>query len=238
MTTGVSYRAVARQPRLADQVAQQIRELIADGNLQPGDRLPTERELADSFGVSRTVVREALRALGAQGLVDLPGGRGAVVSALQPAAIAGALGLLLRLADDPKPYRKLFEVRRLIEVEAAGLAATRARPEDLATLETIAGRMSPEAALDQAAEADVAFHAALAQATGNELFGMLLGSLTEAMLEMRQGVLTQPGAREQAVADHQHILARVQAGDEAGARQAMLDHLADGERRLLGSNPD
>jgi len=172
--------------------------------------------------------------LGAQGLVDLPGGRGAVVSAPQPEALAGAMSLLRRLTHDPQPHRKLFEVRRLIEVEMAGLAAARATPEALAALEVEVRRMATGEALETMAAADVEFHAALAQATGNELFSVLLGSLTEAMLEMRRAVLAQPSARAAAVADHERILACVRAGDAPGAQAAMLSHLDDGEQRLLG----
>lgn len=233
MSTKIPYRAVARQPKLADQVVEQIAELIATRQLQPGDRLPPERELAEHFGVSRTVIREAMRSLVAKGLLEVRPGSGMVISAPRPSSVAESISLLLRLSTDKDPYTHVHEVRRLLEVEIAGLAAQRATAENLQDLEALIqtmerSREDPE----QFAEADVEFHASLAKATQNELFSVLLDSVVDIMLEVRHMAVALPGSIDSALRHHRHILERVKAGDVEGARQAMTAHLQEAEEQM------
>src|SRR5919199_1277395 len=115
--------------RLRDRAADQLLEMVISGGLEPGERLPPERELCAHLGVSRTVVREALNLLEARGLISIEHGRGAVVSGGSPRAVRDTLGLLLRV--QPKTLWELLEIRKILELEVAGLAAGRAEEGDL-----------------------------------------------------------------------------------------------------------
>src|SRR5918911_693694 len=128
----------SRRTRLRDRAADQLLEMVISGGLEPGERLPPERELCGHLGVSRTVVREALNLLEARGLISIEHGRGAVVSGDSTHAVRDTLGLLLRV--QPKVLWELLEIRRILEVEVPGLAAERARPDDVSAMRVQRGR--------------------------------------------------------------------------------------------------
>jgi GntR family transcriptional repressor for pyruvate dehydrogenase complex len=227
------YRTVNRQPNLADQVAQQIQDLIATRQLRPDERLPSERELAERFGVSRTVIREAVRSLAAKGLLEVKSGSGMVISVPQPSSVAESMSLLLRLSSEKDPYDYIFEVRHVLEVEIAGLAAQRATIEDIGDLEALMqSQMENLDNLERAAEADVDFHAALANATHNILFSILLDSVAEILLEVRRMGLTLPDVRGKVLEQHKKIFECVKQSDAEGARQAMIFHLREGKKYM------
>jgi GntR family transcriptional repressor for pyruvate dehydrogenase complex len=233
------FQAINRGATLSIRVTHQIEQLIVEGRLQPGDRLPPERELARQFGVSRTVVREAVRALVAKSLLDVQPGSGTVVRSPTTKSIAQSMRMLLRAGQPEVDYDKVHEVRRLLEVEIAGLAAQRHTAEDLEELEAIL-RESAETQDDPQCfpECDVAFHAALANATHNELFSLLLGSMVDVMIKVRELGFTVPGMPARALRHHRAIYEQVKAGASEGARQAMREHLIEAEdtmRRALAS---
>jgi GntR family transcriptional repressor for pyruvate dehydrogenase complex len=223
------FQAVIRQQNLSDQVAEQMQELIVSGQLQPGERLPSERELADRFGVSRTVIREAVRSLTAKGLIEVQSGSGMVISIPKVSSIAEHLGLLLRLNSEGDPLEYIFDVRFVLEVEIAGRAARQATPENIHDLETILENMAAQMKnVEEAARLDVEFHATLAKATQNPLFSILLDSVAEIMLEVRRMGMLLDHERS-VLRQHHRILDRVKAEDVEGARQAMSDHLQTGQ---------
>jgi GntR family transcriptional repressor for pyruvate dehydrogenase complex len=224
------FRTIQRGTTLSNRVTHQIEELIFEGHLQPGDRLPPERELARQFGVSRTVIREAVRALVAKSLLDVQPGSGTIVRSPTPESVAASMTMLLRTAQPETDYDKVHEVRRLLEVEIAGLAAERRTAEDLEGLEAIL-RESSETQDDPACfpECDVAFHATLAQSTHNELFPLLLDSMADVMIKVRQLGFHVPGMPARALKHHQAIFEQVKAGEPEGARQAMREHLVESE---------
>src|SRR5262245_45477247 len=162
----------AQRVRSFDHIVGQIREAIASGGLEPGARLPSERELGTTFGVSRTTLREALRALEAQGVIEIrTGSRGGAFVA-EPSAdlVAGALGSLLRFRS--ATARELAEFRVPFEAENAAWAARRADPAALAQLEHIVGDVEVRASdasvpWEEVAPLEVRFHDAVARATGN-----------------------------------------------------------------------
>jgi GntR family transcriptional repressor for pyruvate dehydrogenase complex len=198
--------------------------------LKPGERLPSERELADQFGVSRTVVREAVRSLAAKGLLEVTAGSGMVVRKPTASSIADHFKLLLRLNSEGDPLDYIFDVRHVLEVEIAGRAALQATPMDIQDMERHLQLMADSHEnLEQAATADVEFHAALARATQNPLFPILLSSISGIMLEVRRLGFTLTGAPERILDEHARILDRVKAGDADGARQTMSDHLVAGQ---------
>ena len=230
MTEGsqTTFSRIRREPRLSDRVAALLLETIVARGLQPGDRLPSERELGEQFGVSRTVIREAVRALAAKGVIEVRTGSGLRVAAVDASAVSESIGLYLR--GGTVEYPKVHDVRRLLEVEIAGLAAERAHDADIARMRKLCEQM--EAALDdveRASRLDLAFHRAIARATDNELYLLLLDSIGEALLEIRRSNL-QSGAAAQTMAAHRKIADRIAARDPAGARRAMEEHLDHVER--------
>lgn len=230
--TAQRFQAVRRDLSLAEKVTRQIESMIVAANLQFGDCLPPERELAQQFGVSRTVVRQAIHSLVAKGMLEARPRGGSVVRRPDAAAVAQSLHLFLRSGEEQVDYGKVHEIRRLLEVEIAGLAALRRTEEDLAHL--AANLAEAEASLTDPnpahfAQIDLAFHAALARATHNELFELLLDSLSEIMIEVRKSGFAVPDTPARALRMHQAIFAQVQAGAPQGAREAMTNHLAEAE---------
>jgi GntR family transcriptional repressor for pyruvate dehydrogenase complex len=227
------FGALPRDATLAARVTDQIKQIIVAGHLQPGDRLPPERELARQFDVSRTVVREAVRSLTAQGLLDVRAGSGSVVRNPSLAAVTESMALFLRVGREDFDYRKILEVRRLLEVEIAGLAAERRTAEDL---ETLTALLAENATVGNDGERwlqnDMAFHAALAQATQNELFSLLLDSIADIMVGVRRLGFMIPDAAGRTLKYHGAILEQVRAGDAEGARAAMRDHLDEAEATM------
>jgi GntR family transcriptional regulator, transcriptional repressor for pyruvate dehydrogenase complex len=227
------YETIQRTPKLADRVAQQLQALISTQHLRPGDRLPPERDLAERFAVSRTVVREAVRSLVAKGLLEVHSGSGTFVRVVAPEAVTESLRMLLR--SSAGSYDSVLEVRQLLEVEIARLAAERATPQDLAAMEqTIVALAVTEGDPEAFARADVAFHAALARATQNDLFVILHDSIFDALLEVRRkGAAQVPGTVQRALYHHSDILRCVRAHDPLAAQEAMRAHLEESRQTML-----
>jgi GntR family transcriptional repressor for pyruvate dehydrogenase complex len=219
------FPQVSREPRLSDKVTELIRETIISRGLAPGTQLPSERELGEQFGVSRTVVREAVRALAAKGVVEVRSGSGLRVAAFDGANVSESLSWYIR--GGGLEYPKVHEVRSMVEVEMAGLAATRRTEAELAALTQSHALF--ESVIDQVEEAarvDVEFHATIAEATQNELFQIILSSMSEALIEIRRENLSAPGgAGSRTVAEHQRVLDAITERDADAARTAMRDHL-------------
>jgi GntR family transcriptional repressor for pyruvate dehydrogenase complex len=224
------FAPIARSERLADRVARALTESIVSGRLEPGAKLPTERELCEQFGVSRPVVREAVRSLIAKGLLDDSPRRGHVVSALGRDAVTESITLYLR--GRRLDYTKLMEVRAVVEVENAGRAAECATPADLEALDAAAAALRKGLDAEQAAVADVGFHRAIANATGNEFFGVLLDSIRDALITVQLPTLAEPRIVAGAIRHHRRILEQIAKHDRDGARAAMRKHLADAERGM------
>ena len=126
-------RQVERAARLSDKVAEAMLETILRRGLRPGTALPSERELGEQYGVSRTVIREAVRALTSRGVIDARAGRGLTVSQVAADAVSSSMRLYLHGLEE-LPYAKIHEVRVGIETQIAGLAAERATDEEIAEL--------------------------------------------------------------------------------------------------------
>src|SRR4051794_5481646 len=174
-----------RERRLADKVADLLLETIVARGLAPGERLPSERELGEQFGVSRTVVREAVRALAAKGVIDVRTGSGLRVAAVDGSNVSESMSLFLR-GSSTLDYPKVHEVRAVLEVEVAGLAAVRATDDDVAQMRENCERMETDDDVEAAALHDVEFHRAIARGTHNELYLLLLDSIGDALLEVRR----------------------------------------------------
>lgn len=220
---------------LSKQVTHSLESYIV-GQLQQGDRLPTEREMAQQYGVSRTVVREAVRALTARGLVQAHARSRYIVSTPTQASVSQSITTFLRAGMPELNYRKVMEVRFLLEVQIAGLAAERRTDDDLVKMNDIL-RATPLAEnVEQFVEVDMAFHSALAMATHNELYSLLLASIAEVMRAVRVLAFelnNEESRTERAYHYHSAIYEQVKQGDANGARAAMRQHMIEAEDTIM-----
>lgn len=217
------FQTVSKQ-RLVDRVVADIQDLIVQGKLPVGARLPPERELAQLFGVSRTVIREAVRILVTKGLLESKHGIGTMVRQGTRDQLVEPLGWLLQRND--ATLDDLHEVRTILEVEIAAEAARRATPEDIAQLEQVIEHAALVRA-DPAAFAatDAEFHQLLANILHNTLLSVLLDSIRALMAEIRLKVSRNSEFDTIVLADHAAILAAIRARNPMDARAAMQDHL-------------
>ncbi|HZC07135.1 MAG TPA: FadR/GntR family transcriptional regulator [Ktedonobacterales bacterium] len=218
------YQPIERS-KLFERIVAQIQGRIVRGELSAGDRLPPERELALSFGASRTAVREALKTLAQMGLVDMRPGRGTVVTDNTSAAMRSSLGLMLRVNHLHSP-NALVELREIIEPEIAALAAERATDAHIAALRDAVEMM--ERSLQRAdvyIEADTEFHRTLALATRNPLIISLVDSIVALLAEQRSLIFSVPGGPERGQVFHRTLLEAVERRDIELARTAMRAHL-------------
>lgn len=208
---------------LYEQVANNIENWIGSRALQPGDRLPSERELCEQFGLSRTVIREAIKTLAERGLVSIQPGRGNFVSRLSVENLSEVVNRFLRFSNET--HEDLMEVRELLEVKIAELAAHRAQPEDWARLEA-AVRSMEQAQGDTHLylAADLDFHSALAQATRSGVFVALINSIVDFLHDIRL-IGFSVNAYERGPEEHRKIYQAVRAQNPAAAGAAMREHL-------------
>lgn len=227
MTDALNLGRVSRTPRLSDIVSERLLAAIREAGLEPGSKLPSERELGDQFGVSRTVIREAVRHLAAKGILEVRSGAGATVAQMDSSGVSDALALFLDRAGLPDPP-KIHEVREAIEMQTVRLAAQRVTEEHLAEIRRTHEWLGQVADDPEAASlADVAFHRAIAQATDNELFVVLVDSIADVMINIRRATVWQPGRVQVGIAHHRRILDALERRDVEAAAQAMEDHLVD-----------
>lgn len=215
-----------------------MRVVIADitsGELATGQKLARETDLAKSFGVSRGVVREAIRGLEERGLIEVKHGRGATVNPdsdwdVFSAEVLSALLLTQRAAGVLREY---LECRRILEIEAAGLAAERATTQHLATLADCLAQMTASAhrargnpaAEDFYHQADTAFHRAVIAAAGNRALGRMTEPVHRALGEARRPLAKPEFRLERSIPEHKRILSAIADRDPGEARAAMGDHL-------------
>lgn len=223
-----SIERLEREPRLYERLADKILGRISSGVWKPGFRLPPERELSEAFGVSRTVVREAIKALEARGVLESTTGSGVSVSRADFNMVSRSLQTYMQLANRDDFEFRLNEVRRVLEVEMVALAAARRTPEQLSQLRQICQQMRAGGkTAKQMAELDFRLHVTLADATQNELFKVLLAPLINQLRD--QIILTWedfPRPVELVFDQHEAVVAAVESGDAEAGRQAMTRHLA------------
>lgn len=218
------YQTIATS-RLYEQIVEQIEQSILDGAIKLGDQLPPERELAQRFGVSRTAVREAIRALSEKGLVEALPGRGTFVTNNQSQAIRQSLDRMIRISQ-LDGVEHLIEVREILEPEIAARAAAHADEKDLAALrEAFAAMDQAGANADAYIEADLDFHLALAEAADNPLILALIDSIVVLLRQHRLRMFHVHGGPERGQLHHQRILDAVARHDADAARVAMHAHL-------------
>ena len=212
--------------RLYEQIVDQIESRIVAGELKIGDQLPSERELADQFAVSRTAVREAIKALRQRGLVEIRPGRGTFITNGTTDSIRNSLGMLMKFGGK-NGSMNLVEVREILEPEIAALAATRITDEFITAMQD-AVKIMDDTGLDNVdvfVEADLDFHLALAEGTQNPFIPILMDSIIDLLREQRKRTGVTRGGLQRGQIHHKKILDAVTRRDPQLARQAMHDHL-------------
>ncbi|MDH6591918.1 GntR family transcriptional repressor for pyruvate dehydrogenase complex [Variovorax sp. TBS-050B] len=232
------FQSIAPGARLADQVADALAAEVRSGRLSEGDRLPTETALAEQFGVSRTVVREAVSRLKSLGLLDSRQGSGVYVRA------AGVEPLRFEMPHvaSREAVIQMVELRRALEAEVAALAAERRTPDDVQRIRAaIEALHAAVAAGGNGAEEDLRFHRAIAEAARNPF---LIGTL-QYLRQFLHGATRVTRANEARRADfarevaeeHAHIVQAIEAGDVPGARAAARNHMDNAIRRIEQADP-
>jgi len=222
---GRAVYKLVRTSRLYEQIVQQIEESIVKGDLKPGDQLPAERDLAQRFGVSRTAVREAVKALREKGLVEAYSGRGTFVTDGTRNAVRQSLDLMSRMGQQ-EGSTHLAEVRAILEPEIAALAAQRIQESELTTMrEAVAVMDKAGQDPDAYIEADLDFHLALAEAAANPLILSLIDSIVGLLREQRLRIFKVSGGPERGQVHHKQILEAIEARDADKARDVMRAHL-------------
>lgn len=221
------FKAIKRR-RLYQDIVGQVHEFIREGVLKPGDRLPPERELAERLQVSRSSLREAMRALELQGLVVSRPGAGTFVSTESLDTLVSTIAASVTQARDA--LNDIFEMRHILEPEIAALAAERATQEDIqrmaAALEEQEGQVASGAT---GVEGDTAFHFAMAQATQNWALVKVIHTIADILRESRDQSLQTPGRPQRSLASHRHILETISNQDVEDARSAMEHHISEVE---------
>jgi GntR family transcriptional repressor for pyruvate dehydrogenase complex len=222
----------------SDDVVDGVKQMILDGRLQAGERLPAEKELAATLGVSRGSLREGVRALGTLGILDSRHGDGTYVTTLDPALLLAPVGFVAELQDDAAAFHA---VRRLLETEAAGLASLHIDDDGLARLRVVldeTARALVQQPLDheRLVDADLAFHEEIARASGNAVLAALVEGLAGRTSRTRlwRG-LSDEGAEDRAFVEHEAILAAIAARDPDRARLRMATHLLGLEDSATGA---
>jgi GntR family transcriptional repressor for pyruvate dehydrogenase complex len=211
-------------------ISEHMASQISERALKPGDALPTERDLAESYRVGRSSVREALRMLESKGLIK-PSGNGAFAVAEYGNPLSHSLNFLLTLEE--VSLLEIYEVRKILEVEAAGLAASRRTDRDLAHMsaaidEMIAGLSSQERYI----EADLQFHLAVATATGNRIASRMMDAIRDLLHRALASIYHIPGSPQRSIAQHREILEAIASADAEAARARMREHLLRVERDI------
>ncbi len=221
--------SVLEKSTVSSQAIESIKTLIISGVLKPGEALPAERELASMLGISRPTLREAIGALCAVNVLESRHGDGTFVTSLDPTLLLKPINFLLRV--DEKAILHLFEVRRVLEVGAAQLAAPRISNEELTKLQELV--QTAYRSLNQPTrylQYDYDIHTAIINSTGNPLYISLYESISQLSLESRQRTAGITATRERAHEDHLAIVNALRSHDPDKAAKAMQDHLELVER--------
>jgi GntR family transcriptional regulator, transcriptional repressor for pyruvate dehydrogenase complex len=221
-----------KKTRIHEEVVSQVHELIKEGRFKAGDQLPSERELAEAFKVSRTSVREALRALETRGLIISRTGTGNFVADLPIESLVAPLAKLL--IEEKDALADVFELRKLIEPHIAALAAERATAGDIDRMKRLLNKQREEVERGATGvEADTELHFAIGQATQNQAIKNLVSGLLDILSHSREESLQTEDRRKASILSHRAIVAAIEKHDQAKAREAMRDHIEQVEQRVL-----
>ena len=219
-----------RHTTLREEAAEQIRALIVDGQLRPGDRLPSERDLVVKLAVSRTSIREALRSLEIRGLLEVRAGEGAFVRELPLEAVIDPLATTLL---NRRSLLELLEVRRILEPGIAALAAQRAQAGDIDEMKRILAEIEHRLATGATttpSKSIISFHRVITRATGNSLIQRLMDTISGLLSASMRETLRIRGRPGRSLKGHRQILAAIESKDPAAAREPCCHTCGAGRR--------
>jgi GntR family transcriptional repressor for pyruvate dehydrogenase complex len=221
-----------RRNKVYEEVAKQIEQLILK-KLQPGDKLPSERELAEMLSVSRSSIRDAIRSLELMGMVDPRQGTGTIVRELSFNSLANPLANTLKRKQEL--IAELFDFRQMLEPSLAARAAKRVSPEEISEMEEILERQEHKLKKGESAIAeDSEFHYAIALASGNSIVLKVLDTLMDLLRDSRERSLQGEGRPQKSLAGHRRVLAALKRNNPEAAKVAMRRHIQAVERIVLG----
>jgi GntR family transcriptional regulator, transcriptional repressor for pyruvate dehydrogenase complex len=225
---------VIRRSKVYEEVARQLEQMILK-KLHPGDKLPSERELAETLGVSRSSIRDAIRSLELMGMVEPRQGAGTVVREISADAIMNPLTAVLR--HKLELVSELLDFRKMLEPPLAARAAAHATEEELAEMEEILRRQELKfRAGELAMEEDSEFHYSIAMASGNTVVLKVIDILMDLLRDTRERSLQTQGRPQKSLAGHRRILAAIKRRDGEGAKAAMRRHIEDVEEIVLNES--
>ncbi|MCL5780862.1 MAG: FadR family transcriptional regulator [Firmicutes bacterium] len=221
--------------KIYEEIVDQIKGMIARGELNPGDKLIPERELAECMGVGRSAVREAYRALEAIGIIEIKPGEGTFVRKIGNKPMTDIMSLAVLTGKDT--LFELLELRKIVETEVAALAAVRRTDEDLKEIKNWLEQMKQDIKNANLGDlSDLKFHYAITDAAHNSLLTRLMNSISETMKQemktARENLYLTPGTPSRLYEQHKVIYEAIARGDEIAARSAMLKHLSRTEKEL------
>ncbi len=221
--------------KLVEQTVSALREEILSGHYTSGQTLPSQGAMSAELGVSRSVVREAMRTLQSQGLVTVSQGKRPSVLPAGPSAVIETLGTLV--ARSGVSLMQLLEVRRPLEIEIAALAAKRRNASQLQRMQESIQELEHAESIEAGTAADVQFHKVLGEASDNPLFGIVLDVFATLLRDSRRHTIQQSG-KSTAIHHHRQILAAVADGDATAARDRMIAHMVQTEKDIRSSSQD
>jgi GntR family transcriptional regulator, transcriptional repressor for pyruvate dehydrogenase complex len=217
---------------LTDEAIEKIKAMIVSGALRAGDRLPKEADLAADLGLSRSSLREAVKALSLVNILDVRRGDGTYVTSLEPAVLLEALSFIVDFHRDTTVL-EFFQVRRILEPAATAMAAERITAAEAAELRVLLDQLGPDPGTEELVANDLEFHRRIAACSGNSVLVSLLDTLSGPTTRARvwRG-LTQQGARQRTIAEHHAILDALESHDPEVARSWSTVHIAAVEQWL------
>lgn len=216
--------APIKKTRVAQEVADRIRVLMLDGTFPSGQPLPSERHLAEQFGVSRGSIRDALRTLETIGLLETRHGQGTYPHELSVERLVAPLASVMSYRPDLQ--EELHDVRRMFEPAVARAAAVRATEDDLADLQRVLDTQRQKLITGQSAiTEDTAFHAILARATRNRVVMNIMATLNDLLVESRTQSLLHKGRPARSMDGHEAVVAAIRRKDADAAARAMYEHI-------------
>ncbi|HTW57086.1 MAG TPA: FadR/GntR family transcriptional regulator [Terriglobales bacterium] len=220
-----------RRNKVYEDVARQIERLILK-KLRPGDKLPSERELAEVLSVSRSSIRDAIRSLELAGMVEPRQGAGTIVREVTASSVANPLANALKRKEEL--MSELLDFRRILEPPLAGRAATHASSEEISEMEDILNRQEQKLRKSESTiTEDSEFHYAVAMASGNSVVLKVLDILMDLLRDTRERSLQVEGRPQKSLAGHRRILAAIRRHDAEAAKAAMRRHIEDVEEIVL-----
>ncbi len=217
---------------VTDEAITKIKDMIISGELSAGDRLPPEKELSEKLGLSRSSLREAVKALEIIRVLDVRRGDGTYVTSLEPQLLTEAMSFIVDLHQD-ESILDIFEVRRILEPAAAAMAAGRITPEQIAALRATMENIDDETSVEQLVDHDLIFHSLITAAAKNSYLASVLDALSSSTVRARiwRG-LTQEKAVDRTLSEHTAIIEALERGDAELVKSLLTVHISGVEHWL------